>query len=161
MRRLIDIIDRMAIASTYGVHDTREWRAVEALARHGGTATLDQILRTGRLGPTCLSAVMLSLGGFRLLHRFDPHPFVTLENVSLSSLNTFNLPLDGVAKFTGRGWQLAVVLGYGRPALIVPESSSFAPEIAEPDAEAHRARLQVQHPLTVWNIEPEVEYHEA
>lgn len=161
MKALTDILHRMEIAGTYGVHDTREWAAVEALARHGGSAELVQLSRTARLGKVTASGVMLSLAGFRLLHRFDPHPFVTLEKVNLASLGTFNLPDETEVKFTARGWQLAVVLGYGRPSLIVPQSSLYAPEIAEPDAEAHRARLQMQHPLTVWSIEPEVLFHEA
>lgn len=160
MKAPADLIHRMELVGASGIHDLREWRAVEALARHSGSATIAQLDVTARLTRHSVSAVVLALGHFTLT-RFDPHPFVIIKGVNLSDLKTFTLPEDATVKLTAKGWMTAQLMGYGIPALIVPEGCMYAPEIAEPDADAHRHRLQVQHPLTHWTLQPAVPFHEA
>lgn len=156
-----DLIRRMELVSTFGVHDTREWRVVEALARQEGSATIEQLVTAARLTLIGVSAAVLHLGHF-MLSRFDPFPIVTLNNVTMLSLKSFNLPPDALIALTGKGWQIAEHMGYGRPALIVPDSSHYEPEIADlADPEAHLQRLATAYPFTRWALQPALAYHEA
>ena len=79
-----------------------------------------------------------------------------------TGLRSFSLSPDTQIKLTATGWQVVRIMGYRCPSLIVPESHSFAPIIANlTDPEAHRDRVQHEHHLTHWNLQPALPFHEA
>jgi len=161
MKSSPDIIDRMDLVEASGIHLIHEWRVLEALARIGGSGNIEEIEKGSRLTLIAVSSTVLSMAGYTL-RRFDPHPFLEIHGLDLQSLKQFSLPPDCRVDLTAKGWQAVQLMGYGRPALIVPDGSLYAAVVADAtDPDAHLARMRHAHQLTQWDIQPAVSYHEA
>lgn len=161
MRPHSDIIRRMAQVEASGIHLIQEWRVLEALARICGRGTVSDVEKLSHLTLISVSAVVLSLAGYTL-RRFDPHPFLHIHGLDLQCLKHFTLPQDCEVELTAKGWQVVQLIGYGRPALLVPEGNIYAPVVAdEADPEGHLARVALAHQLAHWNLDPAVAYHDA
>jgi hypothetical protein len=161
MKAPTDRLHRAELLRAYSIYDSREESLLEALAREDGQASAEALERVARLTPSALAFAALSLANVSNA-RYCRHPFVELLNVDWAALRSFSLGRDMQIKLTATGWQVVRIMGYGCPALIVPESHSFAPIIADmADPEAHRDRVQHEHPLTHWNLQPALPFHQS
>ena len=161
MKSPTDRLQRAALFRAHGIYDSREESLLEALAREDGQASAEALEHVALLTISSLAFAALSLANVSNA-RYCRHPFIELLNVDWAALRSYSLGPATQIKLTATGWQIVRIMGYGCPALIVPESHSFAPIIADlNDPEGHRERVQLDHPLTNWNLQPELPYHEA
>ena len=160
MNQLHNICDRNAVLLTFGVRELADVSIIAALAQREGTLTMAQLIEASRLCRLTASA--------RLMHMAWGSPYLSLHwprvqisGVPMPDTLPLDIPGEATITLTASGWMAALYMGFGRPAVFLPDRNSVPPVLADgrdPDDQAQALFSETQFH---WTYQPPVPLHEA
>jgi hypothetical protein len=119
-----------------------------------------QLVEQSKLGQLTVSARLMNMA-WASPHLSLHWPRVFISGVPMPNTLPLDIPDAANISLSASGWLATHYMGYGRPAVFLPDTNTMAPVLADGRDPEEQAKELFSQTHRHWSYEPHVPFHKA